>query len=89
LARHIVIARRSEKGWWLAAMNADTPLKLEVPLKFLGAGDWKLRAFADTPESATKPVSVAESTTSVASDDTLEITLAPAGGYAGVLTSER
>ena len=65
LARHLVIARRSGNGWWLAAMNADAPLRLKVPLKFLGAGDWKLRAFADTPESATKPVSVAESTTSV------------------------
>ena len=70
-------------------MNADTPLKVKVPLDFLGAGTWKLHAFADTPESATKPVLVNDSTTRVTSGDSLEITMAPAGGYASMLTPEK
>ena len=89
LARHIVIARRSGSSWWLAAMNADAPLKLSVPLNFLGTGAWKLRGFADTPKSATQPVSVAESMRNVSSLDTLEITFAPAGGYAATLSPVR
>ncbi len=86
MAQHVVIARRSGKSWYLAAMNGDTPLALTVPLDFLGDGEWSLRAFADTPESATTPTSLAETTTVVRSGATLTLTLAPAGGYAAVLT---
>jgi len=85
LARHLVIARRSGDRWWLAAMNGEEPFRLRVPLKFLGAGSWTLRSFADTPESATKPVSVVESSQIITAASALEVELAPAGGYAAVL----
>jgi alpha-glucosidase len=86
MAQHVVVARRSGKSWYLAAMNGDTPLTLTVPLDFLGDGEWSLRAFADTPESAATPTSLAETTTVVRSGATLTLTFAPAGGYAAVLT---
>ena len=85
VARHIVIARRSGNRWWLAAMNADKPLTLRVPLSFLGPGQWKLRSFADTADSAEKPTTLAETTRKVSAIDTIELHLAPAGGFAGVL----
>jgi len=66
-------------------MNGDAPLTLTVPLSFLGGGEWKLRAFADTPESATTPTALAESTTTVRAGGTLTLTLSPAGGYAASL----
>jgi alpha-glucosidase len=69
-------------------MNGEQPLTLHVPLAFLGAGHWKLRAFADTPESATRPEAISDSTTSVDATQSVELTLAPAGGYAAVLTPE-
>ena len=86
VAGHVVIARRSGSRWYLAAMNGDASFTVRVPLKFLGAGSWQLRAFADTPESATRPEAIAESTRAIAATDTLELTLAPAGGYAAVLS---
>ncbi|MBI2513280.1 MAG: glycoside hydrolase family 97 protein [Opitutae bacterium] len=86
VAEHVVIARRSGSRWYLAAMNGNAPLTLRVPLKFLGAGAWQLRAFADTPESATRPETIAETTRAIAATDTLELTLSPAGGYVAVLT---
>ena len=85
VARHIVIARRSGNRWWLAAMNGDAPLELRVPLAFLGPGQWTLRSFADTADSAEKPTIVAETTRHVSATDTLDLHLAPAGGFAGVL----
>lgn len=85
VAEHVVLARRSGSRWYLAAMNGDAPLTLRVPLTFLGAGSWTLRAFADTAESATRPERIDERTRDVAATDTLELTLAPAGGYAAVL----
>lgn len=86
VAQHVVLARRSGTRWYLAAMNGDAPLSLRVPLSFLGSGRWKLRAFADTPQSAAQPASISDSTAEVAATDTVELTLAPAGGYAAELT---
>jgi alpha-glucosidase len=86
VAQHVVIARRSGSRWYLAAMNGEAPLTLTVPLAFLGQGDWRLRAFADTPESATTPVSIRETTTSVRAADAVTLTLAPDGGYAAELS---
>jgi alpha-glucosidase len=89
VAQHIVIARRSGSRWYLAAMNGDSPLTLQVPLKFLGAREWKLRAYADAPESAAQPEKISDTTRQVSATETLELTLAPAGGYAAVLSAPR
>jgi len=86
VAQHVVIARRSGSRWYLAAMNGDAPLTLKVPLKFLGAGAWTLRAFADTPESGPQPEKISDATRDVSAADALELTLAPAGGYAASLS---
>ena len=86
VAQHVVIARRAGTRWYLAAMNGDAPLTLTVPLSFLGAGDWKLRAFADTQASAVTPTELAETSSTIRTDGTLTLTLAPAGGYAATLT---
>ena len=86
VAQHVVIARRSGSRWYLAAMNGDAPLTLKIPLKFLDGGAWTLRAFADTSESSTQPAKVSDTTRDVSATDTLELTLAPAGGYAAVLS---
>lgn len=85
VAQHVVIARRSGNRWYLAAMNGDAPLTLQVPLKFLGAGTWRLHAFADTVESATKPTQISDTMTSVTAGETLTLSLVPAGGYAAEL----
>jgi alpha-glucosidase len=87
VSQHVVIARRSGTRWYLAAMNGHAPLTLRVPLKFLGSGKWKLHAFADTAESANRPEKISDTTTTVAGNETLELTLAPSGGYAAVLTA--
>ncbi|HVT71972.1 MAG TPA: glycoside hydrolase family 97 protein [Lacunisphaera sp.] len=86
VAQHVVLARRAGTRWYLAAMNGDAPLTVRVPLSFLGAGRWSLRAFADTPQSATQPTSISDTTAEVAATDTVELTLAPAGGYAAELS---
>ena len=89
IADHVVIARRSGARWYLAAMNGEAPLTLRVPLKFLGAGRWQLRSFADTAESGAHPEKIADTTRTVAPTDTVELVLAPAGGYAAILTTAR
>ena len=88
VARHVAIARRSGNRWYLAAMNSDTPLTLRVPLTFLGAGRWNLRAFADTAESVERPEKILETSATVEASQTLELSLAPSGGYAAELSPQ-
>jgi alpha-glucosidase len=86
---HLVQARRKGNGWWIAAMNNRKPLTLSVKLDFLGAGNYVLRSFADTPESNERPTALAESTRVVTAKDTLEIRMENAGGYAATIKPQQ
>ena len=86
VGKHIVIARRSGDRWYVAAMNGDDALTLDVPLAALGlkGGGWRLREFADGADPA-KPETVIETTRDLGSARILTLRLAPGGGYAAVL----
>ncbi len=87
IGQHIAIARRSGDRWYIAAMNGDDALTLEVPLSCLGESTcgWHLREFADgaDPDS---PETVVETTRDLGDARTLTLHLAPGGGYAAVIS---
>lgn len=85
VAKHIVVARRQGQRWYLAAMNGEDPLTLQVPLSFLGNGRWKMHSFSDMKESATAPEKIQENTADVSATDTITLTLSPAGGYTAII----
>ena len=87
VGKHIVIARRSGQRWFLAAMNGDDALTLDVSLDALGlkGRDWQLREFADGADPAT-PETVVETTRDLGDTRTLTLRLAPGGGYAATLS---
>ncbi|HOP97805.1 MAG TPA: glycoside hydrolase family 97 protein [Verrucomicrobiota bacterium] len=84
VGRSIVLARRSGDRWYVAAMNGDDAAQLEMPLKFLGRGRWTLRSFRDKPDGSDY-AAVIEAEEDVNSKSTLSLSLAPAGGFAGIL----
>jgi alpha-glucosidase len=85
IGKHLVIARRSGKRWFIAAMNGDAALTLDVPLAALGAKGrgWQLREFADGADPAA-PETVVETTRDLG--DTLNLRLAPGGGYVATVS---
>jgi alpha-glucosidase len=85
---HIVLARRSGDRWWLAAMNGSTPFELEVPLPFLGPGEWTARVFADGPDPDT-PESIVETVASLDAPRRLRLSLQPGGGAVAVVEPRR
>ncbi|HEX5398653.1 MAG TPA: glycoside hydrolase family 97 catalytic domain-containing protein, partial [Verrucomicrobiae bacterium] len=85
VGKSIVIARRSGERWYLAAMNGDDATQLQVPLKFLGKEKWTLRAFADDPGS-TNYETVVKSTREVTAKTALPLSLAPGGGFGGIIS---
>ena len=80
VANHVVIARRSGKKWYLAAMNGNDALTLQVPLHFLESGSWTMRSWADTPESGDQPMRVAENSDTKTTKDVLTLHLSAGGG---------
>jgi alpha-glucosidase len=84
VAKSIAVARRADRRWYLAAMNGDQALELSVPLSFLRGGAWTLRAFADQPDGSDAQA-VIESTRAVNPDSVLRLSLAPGGGFVGII----
>jgi len=87
VAKTIVMARRSGKRWYLAAMNGDDAMSLQASLKFLGKGKWTLRGFADNAASSDYQA-VVESSVSVDARTVVPLSLMPAGGFAGIISKE-
>ena len=87
VGKHLVIARRSGQRWFIAAMNGDDALSLDVSLAALdlkGRG-WQLREFADGADPAA-PETVVETTRDIGKARTLTLRLVPGGGYAAILS---
>ncbi len=84
VADHVVVARRSGERWWLAAMNGELPLELDIPLSFLGPGEWTARVFADGADPAT-PETVIERSLPLPAARTLRLSLQGGGGCSAVL----
>ena len=89
VGRSVVIARRSGKRWWLAAMNGNDRASVPVSLSFLGLGKWTMRSWIDTEQSEMEPKSVLEQSASCTKDTVLLVRMASGGGgFVAVLSSK-
>jgi len=79
------VAGSAGERWFLAAMNGDAAASLNVPLNFLGRKKWALHGFADDPKFSDYQA-VVESTSKVDAKTVLTLSLAPAGGFTGIIS---
>lgn len=84
-AKFVAIARRSGDGWWIGAMTNWDGRDLDLPLDFLGAGEYTATVFADGPAAATEGTSLDIAKRTVRAGDRLTLKLAPGGGAAIIL----
>jgi alpha-glucosidase len=54
IGQYIVVARRHGQEWYVGAMNNEQAREIELPLGFLGGGNYRMTGFAD----GAKPVDV-------------------------------
>lgn len=85
-AKYVTIARRGGDNWYLGAMTNWDARDLEIPLSFLGAGEYEALVFADGPIAETDGTSLITSKKRVTAGDKLPVHLAPGGGAAIILT---
>lgn len=82
----VVFTRRERGGsdWFLGALTDEDPRRLEVPLDFLGAGDWMAEIYRDADDAhwRSNPYATIVEQIEVGSGDRLVLPLAPSGGAA-------
>jgi alpha-glucosidase len=81
-SKYVTIARRQGADWFLGAMTNWDPRDLEIPLSFLGHGEFDAQIFADGPDADKIPTHVTISQQHVQAGDKITIHLAPGGGTA-------
>jgi alpha-glucosidase len=85
-AKYVTIARRQGATWYLGNMTNWDSRDLEIPLTFLGPGEYEAQIFADGPDADKVATSLSISKKRVKASDKLNAHLAPGGGLAGIFT---
>lgn len=88
-AEYVAIARRGGDAWYIGAMTNGDARDLELPLDFLGQGEFEATVFADGADAATVATSLGIMKRTVRAGDRLALKLAPGGGAAVILTLSR
>lgn len=78
VGNYITIARRKGSEWYVGSMTDDTARELKLPLAFLGEGKFVAEIWAD--DASAGPNGVERETRTVTSNDTLQVSVAAAGG---------
>jgi alpha-glucosidase len=81
LGKVLVIARRKGDVWWLGGLGGDNRQAVQLPLAFLGPGEWTAKLYLDAPQGLATEVRQREQEASAG--DTLQLELGEAGGFAG------
>jgi alpha-glucosidase len=88
-AQYVTIARQHGDSWFLGSMTNWDAREVELPLNFLGTGEYEPRIFSDGPEADTLGTSLTISTQRLKPSDKLSVHLAPGGGFAVIFTPLR
>jgi alpha-glucosidase len=78
----VTIARRHAKEWFLGSMTNWNARQVDLPLDFLGAGDYKATIYSDAADAEQHPTNVRIETRVVNRGSRLQAALASGGGYA-------
>jgi alpha-glucosidase len=80
VGEHILVARRSGREWYVAALTNWESRDLDVELAFLGKGSFEADVYRDGPNADRVGVDYARERRPVGAGDRLRLHLAPGGG---------
>ena len=78
---YVVIARRSGDEWYIGAMTGSEKRALEIPLDFLGKGNWTATIWSDPDEAPDYPDRLAVTETTMGVFNRLQVEMAAGGGF--------
>ena len=80
--QYVTIARRHGQEWYLGSMTNWEARSLDLPLSFLGGGNYIAEIYEDAKDANQSPTHVSMLKKNVNSSTHLKAELAPGGGYA-------
>ena len=86
IGHHIIIARRKDDKWYLAAINNWDKQTYDVALDFLHQGTYKAEILGDGVNSDFEATDYTMIETTVTSSDSIKISLAPGGGWSAIFS---
>ncbi len=81
----IVLARRTDKTWYLGGITNGTGRDLAVPLEILGEGEFEAEVFMDGSLSGAEPNLIRKESWAIEGSDSLDVKMAPGGGFVAVI----
>ena len=88
VGKHIVIARRSGKDWFIGGMSGDEAYSFTLPVAFLGPGKFTGTIFSDPNDPGANYESLRIDKRNFSANDAIDIRMRPAGGVAIHLRAE-
>ncbi len=85
----LVTARRKGDTWYLGGMSAKQTRDLELPLSFLGKGNFTAQIWKDAPDAESDPNHLTTETLKVNKSETLKIHVALDGGFVAQIRPTR
>ena len=82
VGKYIVTARRKGNTWYVGAMTGWDGRDIEIPLSFLGDGNYKADIFADGFNANRNAEDYKHSTQDVSKSQTLKVSMKSGGGWA-------
>ena len=80
--QYISVARRRGREWFLGSITGWRPTDLDVPLEFLGHGEYTAEIYSDAPDAAENPKHTLKEERRVNAATVLHVKMAPGGGQA-------
>ncbi|RPI00991.1 MAG: Retaining alpha-galactosidase, partial [Calditrichaeota bacterium] len=85
---YLLLARRHDRDWYLAAITDWTARQMKVSLNFLTQGQWQAEIYCDGINADRYASDYAVHRRMVQREDTLMLELAPAGGWVARLSPQ-
>lgn len=85
ISDYIVVARKKDERWYLAAMTDGKSRELSIELDFLGSGAKKMTIWQDGTNAGRNPLDFQIIEKTVKGGDVIDIEMAPGGGWVAVI----
>ena len=82
VGEYIAVARRKGREWFIGSIAGRNGVELDLPLEFLGAGQYTAEIYADAPDADQHPTNTVVTEKKVNRSGLLHVKMAPGGGQA-------
>jgi alpha-glucosidase len=79
---YIAVARRKGREWFIGSIAGKNAVELDLPLEFLGTGEYTAEIYADAPDADQHPMNTVVEQKKVNRSGRLHVKMAPGGGQA-------